>query len=464
VTPRRHQITGLLLIAFAIAPWAAGSADGADEASWPGLQGGPAHLGTFSDSRLRPPLRVLWRSSPPGDGRLSSVALTGNAGFATAPNSVVKFQVGTGAIQWRLPRTPGPLIPPVLDPAVGRAGIVVFAEGSRQRDAAVRAVDVASRRTRWTAKVGPVGFGGPTAADGRVFVGTTRQSVIGIDGRTGSLLWTVRTDGAVNTAPAVAGDRVFAVSENRQDGRATLYALRAGGCGSPSCRPLWTFSPPGSAAGTSSSTVTQSTVYVGFGDAGVRAFDAATGRVRWTGHVRSPVSPRTAPAVTGNELYVIDGIGGIFRFDARTGRRIWDYQFPASVTSGAPLVVPGRPSIVYVGLDDGTIAAIQADTGHLRWRTRAGSAPIAAFAAAATTTDPLLLAPVVGRRGGLHSFVHDPRGRLVDEESPTTLDLGRALLNFAAAAIALMVLVLAFFRFLPLRQPPGPESPATVKP
>jgi outer membrane protein assembly factor BamB len=352
----------------------------------------------------------------------------------------------------------------VIDPAIGRGGIVVFAEGSRQRDAAVRAVDVESRRTRWTAKVGPVGLGGPTAADGRVFVGTTRQSVIGINGRTGSLLWTVRTDGTVNTAPAVADDRVFAVSENRQNGRVTLYALRARGCGSPSCRPLWTFSPPGIAVGTSAPAVNGSTVYVGFGDTGVRALDASTGRVRWTGNVRRLFSPRTSPAIAGNELYVVDGIGGVYRFDAGSGRRVWDYQFPATVTSGAPLVVPGRPSIVYVGVDDGTIAAIQADTGRLRWRTRAGSAPIAAFAAAATNTVALLLAPAVGRRGGLHAFVHDPRGRLVDEESPTTLDLSRGLLNFAVASFALLVLLLGFFRFLPVRQPPGPEPPTTVKP
>ncbi|HEX2088469.1 MAG TPA: PQQ-binding-like beta-propeller repeat protein [Actinomycetota bacterium] len=464
MTPRPHRITALLFIAFASTAFGAGAAQGQDETSWPGLQGGAAHVGVFSDPRLRPPLRVLWRSSSPGDGRLSSVVLDGSVGFATAPNAVVRFRVGTGAIEWRLPRTPGPLIPPVIDPAAGREGLVVFTEGSTQRDAAVKAVDVGSRRTRWTAKVGPVGLGGPTAADGRVFVGTTRQSVIGIDGGTGDLLWTVRTDGPVNTAPAVADDRVFAVSENRQNGRVTLYALRAGGCGSPSCRPLWTFSPPGIAVGTSAPTVTRSTVYVAFGDASVRALDASTGRVRWTGSVRRLFSPRTTPAITGNELYVVDGIGGVFRFDATSGRRIWDYQFAATVTSGAPLVVPGRPSIVYVGLDDGTVAAIQGDTGHLRWRTRAGSAPVAGFAAATTDTDALLLAPVVGRRGGLYSFVHDPRGTLIDEESPTTLDLGRALLNFAAASVALMALLFVFFRLLPLRQQPGPEPPTTVTP
>ncbi len=286
-----------------------------------------------------------------------------------------------------------------------------------------------------------------------MFVGTTRQSVVGIDARSGSVLWTVRTDGVVNTAPAVADGRVFAVSENRQNGRTTLYAMRAGGCGSPTCPPLWRFSPEGIALGTSAPAVSGSTVYVGFGDTGVRAIDAATGGVRWTGNVRRLFSPRTAPAITGNELYVLDGIGGLYRFDARTGRRLWDHQFPAIVTSAAPLVVPGRPSTIFVGLDDGTVAGIQGDNGHLRWQTKAGSAPIAAFAATATDTEAMLLVPVVGRRGGIHAYVHDPRGRLVDQESPTVLDLARALRNFAVASVPLVAILLAFFRFLPRREP-----------
>ena len=427
-------------------------AQGQAEASWPGFQGGAAHLGQFSDARLRPPLRVLWRLSLPGDGRLSGVATNGNAGFAIASDAFVKFQIATGAIQWQIPRTRGPLIPPAVDPAGGRAGTGFFAEGSRQRDAAVSAVDLATRRRLWSANVGPVGFGGPTVAGGTIVVGTTTGSVVGIDGKSGRLLWTVRVEGPVNTAPAAAGERVFAVSENRQDGRARLYALRADGCGSPSCRPLWSFSPPGIASGTSAPTVEGSTVYVGFGDTGVRALDAATGRVRWTGHSRRLFSPRSSPAVEGNELYVVDAGGGTYRFDARSGRRLWDYQFPSTATSGAPLVVPGRPSTVFVGLDDGTVAAIQANNGHLRWRTQVGSAPIAPFAAATSETGAVLVAPAVARRGGIHALVHDPRGRLIDLESPTVLDFAAALRNFAVAFVALTALLLAFFRFLPRRQ------------
>ena len=451
-----------------LAAWLVGGelalAQGETEASWPGFQAGPTHLGQFSDARLRPPLRVRWRASRPGDGRLSGVANAGNAGFAVASNAVVKFHTATGAIQWQIPRTPGTLIPPAVDPGIGRAGMGVFVEGSRQRDAAVTAVDLATRRRLWSANVGPVGLGGPTIADGIVFAGTTTGSVVGIDGRSGRVLWTVRVDGPVNTAPAAAGGRVFAVSENRENGRATLYALPANGCGSSSCRPLWTFSPPGIAVGTTSPAIGGSTVYVGFGDTGVRALDAATGRVRWTGHSRGLFSPRTSPALAGNELYVVDGGGGTYRFDARTGRRIWDYQFPSTATSGAPLVVPGRPSTVFVGLDDGTVAAIQGDNGHLRWRTRIGSAPIAAFAAVRTETEALILAPAVARRGGIHAFVHDPQGRLIDLESPTVLDFGAALRNFAVAFVLLTGLLLAFFRFLPRREPeatPPRPAPAT---
>ena len=438
------------------------AAQGAAEASWHGFQGGPAHLGIFSDVRLRPPLRVLWRASLPGDGRLSPIAATGKVGFTIGPNSVVGFEIATGAVRWRLPRASGPLIPPVIDRGVGKAGIGVFAEGSRQRDAAVAAVDLATRRRLWSAKVGPIGLGGPTIAAGRVYVGTSNGSVVGIDARSGRTLWTVRTDGAVNTAPAVEGGRVFAVSENRQNGRVTVYAVSAAGCGSRSCRPEWSFSPPGVALGTSSPTVGGSTVYVGFGDTGVRAVDAATGRVRWTGHARSPFSPRTAPAVSGNELYVMDGIGGLFRFDARTGRRMWDFQFPTTMTSGAPLVVQGRPSTIYVGLDDGTIAAIQGDNGHLRWRTDVGSSPIAAFAAVTTDTQAMLLAPAVGRGGGLYGLVHDPRARLVDVESPTVLHFTEAVTNFAVASVVVMAVLLGFFRFLRHREPSTADRPTNV--
>jgi outer membrane protein assembly factor BamB len=292
-------------------------------------------------------------------------------------------------------------------------------------------------------------LGGPTIEGGTAFVGSTAGAILAFDALSGRRLWRVPTDGQVNSAPAVSDGRVFAVSENRRNGNATLYAVRADGCGSPTCKPLWTFSPPGQAFGSSSPAVAGSTVYVAFGDAALRAIDASTGRVRWSGRVRGPLfSPRTAPAVAGASVYVLDAFSGLFRLDGRTGRRVWDYQFAPSATSSAPIVALGRPSTVYVGLDDGTIAGIDAGSGHIRWKSSLGSGPAGPLAVGAAGGRPALLASSEAARGGISAFVPDPSGRLLDIESPTILKYVPALRNFAIAFVALMGVLLALFRFL----------------
>jgi outer membrane protein assembly factor BamB len=418
--------------------------------SWPSLQGGPEHLGSISDSGLQPPLRTAWRSSP-GVGGLAGVVVKGDLGLVTGNSAVIAFDVSTGTIKWTVPRASGPLVPGALDQEAGRDGALVFAEGAGPRRSALAALDLRTRRRLWSANVGPIGAGGPTVSDGVVFVGTTSRSVLAIDGKSGRIQWRVATEGAVDAAPAVANGRVFAVSNNARTGRARLYALRAEGCGAATCRPVWTFSPPGFALGSSAATVFGSTVYVGFGDSGVRAFDAITGRLQWTGHTRTDFSERTSPALSGNQVFLQDGVGGVYRFNAGTGDRVWDFQFAPTVRWGAPLFLSGRPSFLYVGLDDGTVAAIQGETGRLRWRTRLGSGSVGAFAAVNTKSGPLLLVPSSARRGAIVALQHDPSGRLVDVKSPTELRLGVALGNFAVAFVALLLALAGLFGLLTRR-------------
>ena len=68
------------------------------------------------------------------------------------------------------------------------------------------------------------------------------------------------------------------------------------------------------------------------------------------------------------------------------------------------------------GLDDGTIAAVSASSGRLRWRTRSALGAIGPF----TPDGELLLVPAEGTRGGMLAFRHDPSGRLLDVPLPTT--------------------------------------------
>jgi hypothetical protein len=133
--------------------------------------------------------------------------------------------------------------------------------------------------------------------------------------------------------------------------------------------------------------------------------------------------------------------GGVYRFDAESGVLRWDYQFPSYVSWSSPLVVG---SAVYVGMDDGTAAAIDVRTGHLVWKTRLRTGPLTAWVPAGND----LVTTSTSSRGALVGFRHNPSGSLLDVPSPTELDLPRALLNFVVAFALVLGLALVAFRLV----------------
>lgn len=407
--------------------------------AWPSLQGGPEHPGAASGPALDPPLRRLWRATAGGDGRLSTPAVARGTAVATAPEAVVGLDARAGGLLWRLPRTSGPLIPPALDVT---EGLVVYAEGRTRAEGGVVAVDLRTRRRLWRAAVGTVGAAGPTVAGGRVLVGTREGALVALDAATGRELWRVQAGGVVDVAPAVSGGLVVAVAEERETGRMTVLAASVEGCGQPVCRPLWSFRPTRVGAGSTSPTVAGDTVYVGLGDFAAYALDLRDGRERWRAPVHGFFSPLSSPALGDGGVYLQDRLGGVYGLEAGTGEQRWDFQFRARATWGGPLFVDGH---VYVGLDDGTLAAIRTADGHLVWQADLGPGPVGGLA---SVGEDHLLAPAIAARGGLVALRHDPEGALVDVLSPTRLRPARALANFAAAAAGLGVGLFALFRFV----------------
>jgi outer membrane protein assembly factor BamB len=273
-------------------------------------------------------------------------------------------------------------------------------------------------------------------AGGLALVGTGNGSVYAVQVSSGTLAWRVTTAAAIDGSPAVDGPRVFVVSESSSTGRATVSALDAA-----TGRRLWTYQPSRLALHSSSPTAAGGKVYVAFGDLVVRALDQTGGTVVWAQQVRGDFSAASTPALAGGDLFVQDREGGVVRLDARTGSRRWDFQFPSVAVLGAPLVSGGA---VYVGLDDGTVAAIRVSSGHLVWKTRLRFGPIGAL----TPAGDLLLAPSTGSRGGIVAFAHDPGRRLVDVHSPSELNVTVALMNFAGAFVAMAAILLGMFALL----------------
>jgi hypothetical protein len=115
---------------------------------------------------------------------------------------------------------------------------------------------------------------------------------------------------------------------------------------------------------------------------------------------------------------------------------VWDFLFDANSTRSSALVAPDA---VYVGLDDGTVGAVSIGSGNLVSESKASRGAVGAFA----SSGDLLLAPHAGRDGDLVAFRHTS-GALTDVVSPSRLNLGIALLNFAIAAAIVALGAMAF--------------------
>jgi outer membrane protein assembly factor BamB len=130
----------------------------------------------------------------------------------------------------------------------------------------------------------------------------------------------------------------------------------------PSASVRWTYDTGG---GVIRPAVAGGTVYIASDDGTVTALDAATGRLRWTYTPRSWISSElgtgwetyvvSGPAVAGGTV-CISGDGTVFALDAATGRLRWTHTTADAVAS-SPAVAGGT---VYIGGQDGAVFALDA--------------------------------------------------------------------------------------------------------
>jgi outer membrane protein assembly factor BamB len=163
-------------------------------------------------------------------------------------------------------------------------------------------------------------------------------------------------------------------------------------------------------------------VYIGSGDGKLYAIDELTGVQRWAFEAGSPV--HSSPAIAGDTLYFVTRKSVLIALDAKRGKLRW------SVTTGADAPWPwGHESgdfyisspvlandLVLFGGGDGTLYAVDAARGAIRWK--------------ALTGDRIRATPAVAD-GGV--YVGNARGRLYRFELAT----GRKEWTFDTAGAAL---------------------------
>ncbi len=223
----------------------------------------------------------------------------------------------------------------------------------------------------WTREVG-AGFAGPAVAAGRLIlfhrVGG-REIVDALDAATGKTIWTAEYqtayrddfgfDEGPRAIPVIAGGRVFT---HGADGMLQALDFASG-------RKLWAvdtrrdFSVAKGYFGAASSPLVDGDrvlLNVGGRNAGIVAFDAATGKTVWTAtsdeaSYSSPVmadiaGQRTAVFFTRTGLVAIDPANGSVRYQLR-----WRARVAASVNAATPLVIKDQ---IFLSASYGTGATL----------------------------------------------------------------------------------------------------------
>lgn len=424
-----------------------GGAGWAQEApdEWPMVGGDPAHRATVFGPA--PPYRESWSAALDGGPIAAPVVANGRV-VIVGGRRIAAFDAGTGDLLWNSVRSPGPAGPAAI------AGDLVIHGSGYGENAGVVARTLDSGIPRWRVGTGsPVG-GGVTFDGDRVYAGTRDGVVLALGATTGEEAWRVDVPGAVTSAPAVAGDLVIAVAQDREAGTVAAVAVDAA-----TGEERWRFTTPPASPAATAAAVGEETVFVGMGDGQVHALDLETGAERWATRARAVVlgvplyfTAVQTPAVPGDA--VVADLAHVSRFDASTGEERWTFRFPAFVATSSVAVAAGA---VLIGDREGFVSAIDLDEGVVVWQRDLGPLPASGVAADGRR----VYAATLGREGEVVALEHDPEGSLIRIESGTTLFPIRAILNFLAAGAAVGVVSVALFRYVVRPRPPvaGGEAP-----
>ena len=247
--------------------------------------------------------------------------------------------------------------------AGGGDGMVLIGTG----DGRVIARDVQTGNLKWVAKVSSEILSAPTAFNQITVVRTGDGNIFGLDSGTGKEIWNYdRTVPSLtlrgNAPPVIGGDRVFAGFDN---GRFVALDLKSG-------QSLWD-SPLAIPSGRSdldrmvdvdsAPIVQKNTIFVASFHGGVSAISSIDGRILWT----REISSYAGIALGGRYVYVTDDEGSIWALNAETGASVWKKDELKERYPTAPAYYNGY---VVVCDSEGYTLWMNAQTGEFVYKSR----------------------------------------------------------------------------------------------
>jgi outer membrane protein assembly factor BamB len=453
-------------------------------ADWSQFQGSSVHNG-LSDGPSAP-LTLAWTNEDvelegtDTTGGLSSPVIAEDGTIVVvAPTEVLGFDGEDGSEVFRADRDFGPS----SQPAIGQGPdgpVVVFTEGfgdvvptgsatvspSRSEaagggdgefDSHVNAVDLETGELVWRSAVPledvvqtPVAVDGPVA-----YIGDVGGRVTAVELASGEVLWIEELGTPISGAVTLDTGRALVTTLGGREEPSEIVALDA-----ESGDERWRASAEDASNFVSAPVVADGRILTLDVIGGILAFDAEDGGFLWRTEVVNPIAPRgqpfllqgvgaPAPVSADGQVFAVDVTGRVYAFDAETGAPRWDHALNDPSRS-SPLLTDDH---VLVSADSGTIYAVDRESGHLVWEVDAGGS----FLRGVSDGGELLVGVTGFEDAGVAAFGADPGRTLIDEPSPTTLDVSRLLIGFLLGGVLLGLALVLLAR--PLQRRLGPALP-----
>jgi polyvinyl alcohol dehydrogenase (cytochrome) len=161
--------------------------------------------------------------------------------------------------------------------------------------------------------------------------------------------------------------------------------------------------------------------------AGMKATDVPSLKVKWAFGFPTGRTAYGQPTVVGGRVYTGSNDGTIYALDANTGCIYWIYRAKALVRSG---VVVGPDKRAYVGDLDANFYAIDTETGKLIWQKKLDDQPFARITGTPKLFDARLYVPIASQEENAGANPIYPcckfRGNVVALEARTGAEVWRA--------------------------------------
>lgn len=243
-------------------------------------------------------------------------------------------------------------------------------------DARVHAFDANTGRALWTQATTEdrenrhSHFGGGVSADvGKLFATNGLGEVVGMDAKTGKILWRAKPAGPLRGAPTLSNGNLYVVSQDneivalsQEDGKVQWEQQ-----GSLESQGVFGVAAPAAGRGT---------VVVGFSSGELNAYRYENGRTLWqdtlskttiSTSVSSLADVDADPVIDENRVYALGQGGRMVSLDLATGRRVWEQNFAGVSTPWL------AGEWLFVITDDARLVCIARGNGKIRWIKEMGN-------------------------------------------------------------------------------------------